>query len=502
MEQIQLIPQPVSVRETGGFFRHRGVPAVSGDAAFAEEMQVVSEQLSTLPMSQGGFGQTGVVCVLDTSISEEEGYAVSIVHDRVAVSASARKGMFNGLQTVRQLILAGREGNTFCIPCAEIRDEPRFVWRGCMLDTSRHFYSVSFIKKLIDLAALHHLNVFHWHLTDDQGWRLPVNGYPALTEIGAWREDRRTTWGNDRLVGGFYSKEEIQEIVDFAASRHVEVVPEVDLPGHSSAILASYPELGCTGGPYRVEDRFGIFDDVLCAGNDRIFDLFEAIFDTLAELFPSSYVHIGGDEVKFGRWEVCPKCHARMQKLGLEKVPQLQSWITVRLVQMLRERGKTAIGWDEVLEGTEKLGLPQDLVVMSWRGQEGGIEASSKGHRVIMTPLTDGCYLNFKPLDSRDEPGHLEVCTVSQSYRMDPVTPEMTAEQAALVLGGQCNLWSEVIYASRIAEYMLFPRLCAIAEALWSPKDVRSLDSFARRLPEHRKKLDELDVNQYRGPLS
>jgi hexosaminidase len=499
MNSIILIPQPSSVITEKSALSLRNAPHISGSAVFSAEMALFREQMKATGLAPESGRSVSVSCVEKADLPQE-GYEMSIRESGIELRASSGTGMHHAFQSLRQLLLSAKETGSVDIPCAEIADAPRFSWRGCMLDTSRHFYTTAFIKKLIDLASLHHLNVFHWHLTDDQGWRLPVDAWPGLTETGAWRIDRRTTWDNLK-VGGFYSKEDIREIVAFAAERHVEVVPEVDLPGHASAILAAYPDLGCTGGPYRVEDRFGIFEDVLCAGNDRVFDLFADIFDTLKELFPSPYVHIGGDEVKFNRWEECPKCRKRMEELKLDRANELQSWITVRLANMLKERGKTAIGWDEVLEGTEKLGLPQDLIVMSWRGQEGGIAASAKGHRVIMTPLTDGCYVNFKPLDNPEEPGHLEASTVAKSYRMDPVTPKMSEAQAKLVLGGQCNLWSEVIYASRIAEYMLFPRLSAISESLWSPKAARSLESFVTRLPELRKRLDALDVCQFRGPI-
>ncbi len=505
MNKTGLVPMPANiVTGTGsgvladGFVLERAAP-------FGRELGVFKEQVS---FAFGTEGRTILPLIIEESDaagagagSKEEAYGLTIGPDRIRIRASSPIGAYHALQTLRQLALAGRrEDGVMELPQAEITDAPRFPWRGFMLDCSRHFYSVAFIKKIIDAASMHHLNVFHWHLTDDQGWRLPVDGYPKLTETGAWRKDSKTTW-QDLRVGGFYSEADIREVVEWAAARHVEVVPEVDLPGHASAILACYPDLGCTGGPYAVEDRYGIFKDVLCAGNDGIFPLFGAIFDTLARLFPSKYVHIGGDEVKTDRWEACPKCQARLEANGLHGAHQLQSWITVRLATMLEERGKTPIGWDEVLEGTDLLGLPKDMIVMSWRGREGGLEASGKGHRVIMTALTDGCYLNFKHLDSPEEPGHLEVATVEKSYSMDPVVPGMDAEQEKLVLGGQCNLWSEVIYASRIAEYMFFPRMGAIAEGLWTPKEARSLESFERRLPAYGKVLDALDLTRYRGPV-
>lgn len=473
------------------------------DAAAEGELRVFREQLPELFESPSlpEALQLRIELSPGGDANNKETYSLSLSPTGIMVRSPGTKGLYHGLQSLRQLLLAGREeGGRWTLPCLEIDDGPRFSWRGFMLDCSRHYYSLSFIKKAIDAASLHHLNVFHWHLTDDQGWRLPVKGYPLLTEIGAFRQDSKTTW-QDLTVGGFYTHEEIREVVRYAAERHVEVVPEVDLPGHASAILAAYPNLGCTGGPYRVEDRYGIFEDVLCAGNDDIFPFFAAVFDTLSELFPSKYVHIGGDEVKFNRWKECPKCRSRLAELKLGETHRLQSWITVRLANMLEDRGKTPIGWDEVLEGTEVLGLPKDMIVMSWRGQEGGIEASRRGHRVIMTPLTEGCYLNFKHLDSPEEPGHLETATVAKSYAMDPAAPGISSGEEALILGGQCNLWSEVIYASRIAEYMLFPRMGAIAEGLWSPREIRSLESFKERLPAYGKVLDALDLTHYRGPL-
>jgi hexosaminidase len=429
-----------------------------------------------------------------------EAYKLTISEKNITLEAANHAGMFNGEQTLRQLVLSEFHNGLLTLPCAEITDYPRFSWRGFMLDCSRYFYSIQFIKKLLDVLSLHHINRFHWHLTDDQGWRLPVAQYPLLTEIGSRRQDRRFPWVN--FNNDFYSREEIKEVVDYANHRNIEIIPEVDLPGHASAILASYPGLGCTGGPYRVEDRFGIFEDVLCSGNDQIFELFAAVFDTLTELFPSKWVHIGGDEVLFNRWEECPKCKKRLTELALDKPSQLQSWITQRMAKMLAEREKTAIGWDEVLEDSQKFPLPKETVVMSWRGSSGGIKASRQGHPVIMAPNTEGCYLDYKHIDDPEEMGRtLGINSVFDSYSMNPVTPQMSEDEASRILGGQCNLWSEFIYAGKIAEYMIFPRLCAVAEAVWTPQEEKDFDDFSRRLLVHRKRLDLLDINQYRGVL-
>jgi hexosaminidase len=288
--------------------------------------------------------------------------------------------------------------------------------------------------------------------------------------------------------------------VAHAAERHIEVVPEIDLPGHASAILASYPELGCTGGPYRVEDRFGIFEDVLCAGSDAIFDLAKACFDALGRLFPSKYVHIGGDEVRFNRWKKCPKCQKRLEETGLKEARELQSWITTRLAQMLASRGKVAIGWDEVLEDAAAYPLPREVAVMSWRGAKGGKEAARRGHPVIMSPSTEGCYFDYRNYDDKEEPGQWGVSTAFQAYTMNPVA-EMGADEAALVMGGQCNLWSELIYAGKIAEYMIFPRIAAFAENLWSPESIKDFANFEEKMHLHRERLDKLGLIQYRGSL-
>ncbi|MCL2243108.1 MAG: beta-N-acetylhexosaminidase [Treponema sp.] len=468
MEHLSIIPKPVSIKRGEGFFQSEGMPSVT-----RKETDL------------GG-----------------EAYKLIIEKDRITVEAGTPAGMYNGMQTFRQLTLSDYCDGTLKLPCAEISDYPRFSWRGFMLDCSRYFYSVPFIKNLIDALSMHHINRFHWHLTDDQGWRFNVKEYPLLAEIGSRRQVRNLM--RQPYYGGIYTESEIREVVGFASERNVEVVPEVDLPGHASAILASYPGLGCTGGPYRVEDRYGIFEDVLCAGNDQIFDLAEKVFNTLAALFPSKWVHIGGDEVWYNRWDACPKCQKKLSELGLNKTGELQSWITCKLVQMLAERGKTAIGWDEILEDSDKFKLPKEMVVMSWRGDEGGTKASRLGHPVIMAPCTYGCYLDYKHLNTPEEPGQSFgglIAPVYKSYSMDPVTSKMSEEDAKLILGGQGNLWAELIYAGKIAEYMIFPRMCAIAEALWSPRESKDIDDFSRRLTVHRKRLDDLGINQYRGPL-
>jgi len=475
-EYLSIIPKPASIKYNEGFFKSDGLP----------QLEKKERALSNLPASCGLSG---------------EAYRLIIEKDKITAEASSSAGMRNGAETFRQLTLSEYKDGVLTLPCAEITDFPRFSWRGFMLDCSRYFYSAAFIKNLLDVLSLHHINKFHWHLTDDQGWRFNVSGYPLLAEIGSFRKNYRVR--RQPPSGGVYSREEILDVINYASCRNIEIIPEVDFPGHASAVLASYPELGCTGGPYEVEERFGIFEDVLCAGNDRIFDLFEKVLDTLADLFPSKWVHIGGDEVLSDRWEACPKCGNRLNETGLKKPPQLQSWITLRLVKMLAERGKTAVGWDEILEDTDLYKLPKEAAVMSWRGNEGGIKAANLGHYVIMSPSTNGCYLDYKHLDTREEPGafHAGGATVYASYSMDPVPPLINEENAKYILGGQGNLWSELIYAGKIAEYMIFPRLCALSEAFWTPKEEKNFEDFENRLNAHRQRLDKLGINQYRGPL-
>ncbi|MDR2194806.1 MAG: beta-N-acetylhexosaminidase [Treponema sp.] len=486
-----IIPEPVSIQARDGsndYFDYKGLPSIEGD--FQHEASVLKAQCAAQLAARDET--RNIVCKKDEALGAEA-YTLDIGRERIELRAGGGSGAYHGFQSLRQLFLSGGT-----IPCAHIEDAPRFGWRGFMLDTARYFYSVAFIKKLIDVLSLHHINVFHWHLTDDQGWRLPVPEYPLLVEIGSKRVERRLSGAP--TVGGFYTEDDIRDIVAFAAARHVEVVPEVDLPGHASAILAAYPGMGCTGGPYRVEDRFGIFEDVLCAGNDAIFELADAVFNTLVRLFPSSYVHIGGDEVRFNRWERCPKCKKRLAGIGLEKPRELQSWITVKLASMLAEKGKTAIGWDEVLEDSPRYVLPKEVAVMSWRGADGGKAAVKRGHPVIMAPNTEGCYLDFRHCDDAEEPGQWGVSTVYQSYTMDPVA-KMSESEAALVMGGQCNLWSELIYAGKIAEYMIFPRILAFAENMWTPQHRKDFNVFAQKLTVHRQRLDTLGIAQYRGRL-
>lgn len=483
IDSLGLVPRPLFAGLTAG-------SAGSSNAC----CPFTAAENPRVTLTDAALGFTHVCEPADPAL-RDGAYVLEIRADGVSITAHTEAGAFYARQTLRQLTMTCGE----VLPLLRIEDAPAFRWRGFMIDCCRNFYSAAFLKKMIDVAALHKLNRFHWHLTDDQGWRLPVPDFPNLTEVAAFRDDHRFTW--DPKKGGFYTEAEIADVVAYAAERHITVVPEIETPGHTVAVLAAYPELGCTGGPYAVEDRFGIFADVLCAGNDGVLTFFEKVFDTVCRLFPGEYVHIGGDECPRTSWKKCPKCQARMKALGLSEEGELQSWLTVQFARMLEQRGKRPVGWDEVLDGTEKLGLPESLIVQSWRGMEGGQKASGLGHDVVMSPQTAGCYLDAKNYGDDLEPGMHRVITTRDSYAFSPVTPEMKAEQAAHVLGGQGNLWTELIYAPRIAEYMLYPRLSALSEALWLTEADKDFDSFSRRLAVHKQRLDALDVVYYKGNL-
>lgn len=405
----------------------------------------------------------------------EEGYRLEIAPAGARLSAPAPAGLFYGVQTIRQLLPGP-------IPCMRIEDRPRFPWRGLLLDCCRHFFPVEFLKRQIDLLAFHKMNRFHWHLTEDQGWRIQIDAFPGLTEVGAWRaveklrdpaapgpEPAMPSAPGERY-GGFYTKEEVREVVGYAAERHVTVVPEIEMPGHSVAALAAYPRLSCTGGPFQVATLWGIHEDVYCAGNDETFRFLEAVLDEVLALFPSTFVHIGGDECPKARWKACPKCQKRIRDEGLKDEHELQSWFIKRMVRYLESKGRRAAGWDEILEG----GLAPGATVQSWRGMEGAIAAARAGHDVISSPYSH-CYVSMQDLK-------IESC-----HAFDPVPPELSSEEARHVLGGEACMWAEFADPSN-AEGQMYPRLAALAEALWTPPP-RSFDGLQRRLGAHMGRL-------------
>jgi len=449
-------------------------------------------------------GESGsIYLALDPSMKEEEGYRLVAKSDQIAITAKHPKGLFYGVQTLRQLLPADVEskslapGGTWAVPVVEIEDAPRFRYRGMHLDSSRHFFPAAFVKKYIDMMAMYKMNTFHWHLTDDQGWRIEIKKYPKLTEVGGWR--KQTLVGHNRETpqkfdgqryGGFYTQAEIKDVVHHAAERFITVIPEIEMPGHSAAALAAYPELACTKGPFEVGGVWGIYQDIYCP-NEKTFAFLQNVLTEVIALFPSAYIHIGGDEVPKVRWKESAEVQALIKREHLKNEEEVQSYFVRRIARFLKQKGRHLVGWDEILEG----GLAPDATVMSWRGFQGGIEAAKQGHDVIMTPEEFAYFDHYQDNDTSSEPlgigGYLPVEKV---YEFEPVPDSFTPEQAGHVVGGQGNVWTEYITTPAQAEYMVFPRALALAEVLWTPKSARSWDDFADRLAPHFQRLGLLNV--------
>ncbi|KAK9837633.1 hypothetical protein WJX74_001756 [Apatococcus lobatus] len=455
-----------------------------------------------------------------------EAYELRIQPEGISISALKPHGLFNGVQSLLQLLPATPPADEVLLECTEIVDGPRFTWRGALLDVGRHYFSVPFILKFLDSLALHKINKFHWHLTEDQGWRLEVKAYPKLTSFGSIRIR------GDHKYGGFYTQDEVREVVKYAAERFIEVVPEIELPGHCGAALACYPELSCTGQVKHVPAQWGIHEDVYCAGKDSTFKFLETVLGEVMDLFPSSYIHIGGDECPKVRWQKCPRCQERIKEEGLMDEYHLQSWFISRISKFLYARKKHMIGWDEILEG----GIPHDAVVMSWRGILGGIRAAQEGHQVIMTP-TSNCYFDYRQSLRSDEPGAwYAMLPLEMVYAFDPIPPEpdeavpmsrdsqdslgdgdskptsnggstaaphlppewvLDRKDASNILGGQACVWTEYISDEATAEYMTFPRLSALAECVWSAPHRHDWEDFVARLKTHVRFFEAMEL-EYR----
>lgn len=515
-----VIPEPVLMERARGSFRLRGevnifVPA--GNEQLLAHARFLSRHIEGIPdlnisvqrySPYQALPSRGIVLAIDPEGSVSERYILEAGSRRILIKGDDAAGVFYGIQTLRQLLPCGLETGLTKQSLSNVRvrgvyieDYPQFSYRGMHLDVGRHFFDVEFIKKYLDLMALHKMNHFHWHLTEDQGWRLEIKKYPLLTEVGAWRKETLIGHGSrppfefDGIpYGGYYTQDDVREIVAYAAERHITVIPEIEMPGHALAALAAYPELGCTGGPYEVETRWGIFEDAFCAGSDYTFEFLENVLLEVIDLFPSRYIHIGGDECLKNRWKECPRCQARIRDEGLADEEELQSYFITRIGDFLLSKGRYIIGWDEILEG----GLAPQATVMSWRGMQGGIEAARLGHDVIMTPVSH-CYFDFYQADPATQPlaigGFL---TLRQVYTFNPIPPQLTPEQAKHILGGQGNVWTEYIPTSDHVEYMAFPRAIALAEVLWTPRQKQDYEYFLKRLSDHKKRLDALNVNYFR----
>ena len=443
-----------------------------------------------------------------------EGYLLTASPDGVVVTAQDGAGLFYGTQTLLQLLPPQIFGDArklkpdwtpaWTAPCVEIKDKPRFPWRGMMLDVSRHFFNKEEVKQFLDLMAQHKMNMFHWHLVDDQGWRIEIKRYPKLTEVGAWRKaigfgldpKATTAYGPDGRYGGFYTQDDVREIVAYAKDRYITVVPEIEMPGHAGGALTAYPQYSCSGAPFDVDNKVGVCDGIYCAGNDASFEFLEGVLAEVIELFPCKYIHIGADEVRKDNWHQCPKCQARMKAENLKDEHELQSYFVRRIEKYLNAHGRTLIGWDEILEG----GLAPNATVMSWRGVDGGIAAANAGHDVVMTP-TSHCYFDYYYVkDGKGEPkaifGYLPLVTV---YSFEPIPAKIAPDKAKHVLGAGSNLWSEYFPNFAHVQYMTYPRACAAAEVDWTDPKLKNWTDFRRRLAVHLERLKAEGVN-YRQP--
>ena len=501
---LDVIPQPqeiVLARDTTPFIIDRSTTIVY--PATNEKMHRTADFLATFIKEMTGTeirvsdkekSSNAIILAVDSTMGHPEGYKLQITPEKVLLTGGSEAGVFYGIQTIHKALPILKDGKVAAaLPTGTVTDFPRFRYRGFMIDVGRHFFPVSYLKQMIDLMALHNINYFHWHLTEDQGWRIEIKKYPKLTEIGSKRDSTIIDWETKKFDGkphsGFYTQDEAREIVRYAADRFITVVPEIDLPGHTTAALASYPELGCTGGPYKVLCSFGVFPDVLCAGNDQTLQFTKDVLDEIMDIFPSEYIHIGGDECPKSRWEKCPKCQAKIKELGIKALPkhskenQLQTYFMSELEKEINAHGRRMLGWDEVLEG----GLTPNSTIMSWRGIQGGIEAARQHHDVIMTPIQRLYFSNPR----------INKMTgfewMNRVYNFEPVPAELTDAEKKFVIGTQGCIWTEWTADSTKMEWQILPRMAALSEIQWTLPEHKNFERFMERLPEMLKIYSSLD---------
>ncbi len=517
-----LIPKPVSLTAGDGKFV---LPAnLSIIFTKNEELKKIAGLLASQLTAAGNTvtateGNTEAANSIFLSLSPDktipsEGYRLQVAANGVTITAAAPAGIFYGVQTLLQLLPKQIENNqnkkpvtAWAIPFVTIEDNPRFGWRGLMLDVSRHFFTVAEVKDYIDQMAKYKFNLLHLHLTDDQGWRIQIKSFPKLTEVGAWRVDKTGTFGKfsaplpnePKTYGGFYTHEDIKELVQYAKEKFINILPEIDIPGHSLAAIAAYPDLTCTPGTYRVNSGeqfmiwptdgkhfYGILDNTLCPASEKVYDFIDKVFTEVAQLFPFEYIHMGGDETARNFWEKSAAVKALMKKENLKNLDEVQSYFVKRVEKIIASKGKKTIGWDEILQG----GLAPNAAVMSWRGMGGGIDAAKMGNEVVMSPA-EFAYIDYMQGDAIIEPPVYSTLLLKKAYQFEPV-PEGT--DAKLIKGGQANLWTEQVYNMRHAQYMTWPRAFAIAEVLWSPKENRNWNNFVSRVENHLERFDEAAI--------
>lgn len=472
--------------------------------SIAQDLQKAIQQATGLRLNITGKGENNIQVnsiqfQIDKSLSKEEGYALICTPKQIVIKAQKPIGLFYGFQTLMQLFPPQLEkgSNSIVIPSVEISDNPRFSYRGIHLDVSRHFFDVATIKELIDQLAYYKINYFHWHLTDDQGWRIEIKQYPKLTEVGAFRNGTLIGHYNDqphqfdgKRYGDFYTQEEIREVVRYAQDRFITIIPEIEMPGHAQAVLAAYPELGCDDGQYEVWQKWGISDNVFCP-KEETFEFLENVLEEVMDLFPGQYIHVGGDECPKIKWKESAFCQDLMKKEELKDEHELQGYFIRRMEDYILSKGRKIIGWDEIMEGNL---ISKNATIMSWRGIEGGIEAAKLGHSVVMTP-TSHCYFDYYQSDHPDEPLAIGGFTpLKKVYEYNPIPEELNEQQSQYILGAQGNLWTEYIPTTSKLHYMLFPRLCALAETVWTNESNKNFETFVDRLPTHLNRLESLGI--------
>lgn len=524
-QQISVIPEPVNVNPGEGHFQlsdktpiiiSEDTPELRHIARYLSDKLYTATWKHALIKTEQAASDTSIVLSIakENTPDHEEGYALSVTPGQVTVSAQTTHGLFYGVQTLLQLLppeIAFEDPSfipknfEWTIPSVEIQDFPRYEYRGMHLDVARHFFPVEFVKQYIDLMAMQKMNRFHWHLTEDQGWRIEIKQYPLLTEVGGWRDSTLIGHYDSEKYdgiryGGYYTQEEIKEVVQYADDRYITVIPEIEMPGHSSAALEAYPEFGCEPDKaYKAQTTWGVFEDIYCP-SEETFTFLENVLTEVMDLFPSEYIHIGGDEAPKTAWENSELAQEVIEREGLADEHELQSYFITRIEQFLNSNGRQIIGWDEILEG----GLAPNATVMSWRGIEGGIEAAQKGHDVVMTP-TSYMYLDYYQADPATEPLAIGgFVSLEKVYGYEPTPDTLNEQEATHILGAQTNLWTEYIHTGDKAEYMAWPRSTALAEVVWSPKEKRDWFSFWGRLQPYFKRLEYMNVNaaeHYRGKM-